>query len=41
MTAVAEETDLQIVVATTHGPLLSAVLPNGNLLVAAGTDFVW
>jgi DNA repair exonuclease SbcCD ATPase subunit len=41
MTAVAEETDLQIVVATTHGPLLSAVLPKANLLVATGTDFVW
>lgn len=41
MTAVAEETDLQIVVATTHGPMLSAVLPKTNLLVATGTDFVW
>lgn len=41
MTAVAEETDLQIVVATTHGPLLSAVLPKANLLVATGTNFVW
>ncbi len=41
MTAVAEETDLQIVVATTHGPMLSAVLPDTNLLVATGTDFVW
>jgi hypothetical protein len=41
MTAVAEETDLQIVVATTHGPMLSAVLPKANLLVATGTDFVW
>lgn len=41
MTAVAEETDLQIVVATTHGPMLSAVLPKANLLVATGTEFVW
>lgn len=41
MTAVAEEIDLQIVVATTHGPMLSAVLPKPNLLVATGTDFVW
>lgn len=41
MTAVAEETDLQIVVATTHGPMLSAVLPTTNLLIATGTDFVW
>lgn len=41
MTAIAEETDLQIVVATTHGPMLSDVVPKGNLLVAAGTDFVW
>jgi hypothetical protein len=41
MTAVAEETDLQIVVATTHGPMLSDVLPKDNLLVATGTDFLW
>jgi hypothetical protein len=41
MTAVAAETDLQIVVATTHGPMLSEVLPEENLLVATGTDFVW
>lgn len=41
MTAVAEETDLQIVVATTHGSMLSGVLPKANLLVATGTDFVW
>jgi|GEM_PF-2457949 len=41
MTAVAEDTDVQIVVATTHGPMLSAVLPKANLLVATGTDFVW
>jgi len=38
---VAEETDLQIIVATTHGPMLSTVLPQGSLLVATGTDFVW
>ncbi len=41
MAAVAEQTDLQIVVATTHGPMLSAILPKGNLLVATGADFVW
>ncbi|WP_137801527.1 hypothetical protein [Kocuria sp. 2SI] len=41
MTAVAEETDLQIVVATTHGSMLIEVLPKPNLLVATGTDFVW
>lgn len=41
MTAVAEETDLQIVVATTHGRMLSSVLPEENLLVATGTNFVW
>ncbi|MCT1867559.1 hypothetical protein M3B90_08470 [Dermabacter sp. p3-SID358] len=41
MVAVAGETDLQIVVATTHGPMLKAVLPQSNLLVATGTDFVW
>ena len=41
MTTVAEETDLQIVVATTHGRMLSDVLPKANLLVATGTDFVW
>jgi hypothetical protein len=41
MTTVAEETDLQIVVATTHGPMLSSVLPQANLLVATGTNFVW
>lgn len=41
MTAVAEETDLQIVVATTHGPMLSNVLAPEQLLVATGNDFVW
>lgn len=41
MTVVAEETDLQIVVATTHGRMLSNVLPEDSLLVATGTDFVW
>lgn len=41
MMAVAEETDLQIVVATTHGPMLTSVLPEENLLGATGTNFVW
>lgn len=41
MTAVAEATELQIVVATTYGGMLNAVLPKDNLLVATGTDFVW
>lgn len=41
MTAVAEETELQIVVATTHGPMLTRVLPKDSLLVASGTDFLW
>lgn len=41
MTAVAEETNLQIVVATTHGPMLSSVLSEDNLLVASGTDYLW
>jgi hypothetical protein len=41
MTAVAQQTELQIVVATTHGPILSEVLPTSQLLVATGTDFVW
>ncbi|MFB9928282.1 hypothetical protein ACFORO_09855 [Amycolatopsis halotolerans] len=37
----AEETSMQIVVATTHGPLLTALLPPANVLVATGDDFVW
>jgi hypothetical protein len=41
MATVAEKTDLQIVVATTHGPMLSRVIPAENLLVATSTDFVW
>jgi hypothetical protein len=41
MATVAEETDLQIVVATTHGPMLSEVIAAENLLVATGTNFVW
>ena len=41
MRSVAEETDLQIFVATTYGPMLSSVLPQENLLVATGADFVW
>lgn len=41
MISVAEKTDLQIVVATTHGQMLSEILPKPNLLVANGTDFVW
>ncbi|MPY11179.1 hypothetical protein [Arthrobacter bussei] len=41
MAAVAEATDLQIVVATTYGGMLNAVLPKDNLLVATGTEFVW
>lgn len=41
MRSVAEETDLQIVIATTYGPMLSSVLPQENLLVATGADFVW
>jgi hypothetical protein len=41
MRAAAEETSMQIVVATTHGPLLTAVLPSANALVATGDDFVW
>ncbi|MFI1989084.1 hypothetical protein [Actinoplanes sp. NPDC020271] len=40
-TAVAKETDLQIVVATTHARMLSEVLPAENLLIATGSDFVW
>lgn len=41
MTAVAEETDFQMVVATTHGPMLSDVLDDAHLLVATGDDYVW
>jgi hypothetical protein len=41
MQAVAEKTNLQIVVATTHGPMLTNVLREENLLVATGTNFVW
>lgn len=41
MKAAAEETNMQIVVATTHGPMLSSLLPLENVLVAAGDDFVW
>ncbi len=41
MAAVAEKTDLQVVVATTHGPMLSEVIAAENLLVATGTNFLW
>ncbi len=41
MATVAEKTDLQIVVATTHGRMLSEVIAAENLLVATGTNFVW
>lgn len=41
MTAVELETDLQIIVATRHGPLLRDVLPEDHLLVANGTDYLW
>lgn len=41
MTTVAEKTDLQIVVATTHGRMLRQVIPEEKLLVATGTNFVW
>ena len=41
MATVAKETDLQIVVATTHARMLSEVITAENLLVATGNDFVW
>lgn len=41
MKAAAEETSMQIVVATTHGPMLASLLPSNNVLVATGDDFVW
>jgi hypothetical protein len=41
MRAAAEETSMQIVVATTHGPMLASLLPPDNVLVATGDDFVW
>lgn len=41
MRAAAEETSMQIVVATTHGPMLTELLPPANALVATGDDFVW
>lgn len=41
MSAVAEETAMQIVVATTHGAMLREMLPPENALVASGSDFVW
>jgi hypothetical protein len=41
MIEVAEETELQIVVATTHAAMLSAVLDADHLLVATGEDYVW
>ncbi|NKQ57658.1 hypothetical protein HFP15_32835 [Amycolatopsis sp. K13G38] len=41
MRTAAEETSMQIVVATTHSSLLTALLPPGNALVAMGDDFVW
>lgn len=40
MTAVADATD-QVVVATTHGPMLTDVLPPQSLLVATGAAFAW
>jgi len=41
MKAAAEETSMQIVVATTHGPMLASLLPPDNVLVATGRNFVW
>ncbi|WIV60744.1 hypothetical protein [Amycolatopsis nalaikhensis] len=41
MAAVAEDTSMQVIVATTHGPMLTALLPPGNTLVATGDNFVW
>lgn len=41
MRGAAEQASMQILVATTHGPLLSELLPPTNALVATGEDFVW
>jgi hypothetical protein len=41
MKEVAEETELQMVVATTHAAMLSEVLDDDHLLVATGDDYVW
>jgi hypothetical protein len=41
MRAAAEETTMQIVVATTYGPMLASLLPPDNVLVATGDNFVW
>ncbi|WP_146173933.1 hypothetical protein [Saccharothrix carnea] len=41
MKEVAEETSMQIVVATRHSGLLASLLPDDNVLVATGDDFVW
>ncbi|RQW95811.1 hypothetical protein [Micromonospora inaquosa] len=41
MATVAEKIDLQIVVATRHGRILSGVIGPPNLLVATGSNFVW
>jgi len=41
MTEVARETDIQVVVATTHGSMLAEVLPPGHVLVATGDDYLW
>lgn len=41
MIEVAQETELQIVVATTHSATLSDVLDADHLLVATGDDYVW
>ena len=41
MMAIAEETSMQMFVATTHGAMLSSLLPRDSVRVASGDDYVW
>jgi hypothetical protein len=41
MRAAADETSMQVVVATRHTQLLTSMLPEGSVLAATGDNFVW
>ena len=41
LVSVAEETEMQIVVATRHAAMLNRVLAPDHLLLAFGDDYVW
>lgn len=41
MKTASEQTSMQIIVATTHGPMLTSLLPEENVLVATGDNYVW